>query len=99
MLDQKQDVVRDRAGDAVARERPLKLQRLSVGNSAEWDGPQLAITHRVAASGVQELPERVERGFRDRFGECRVCVNCEIYLFDGVFVFPCDGELDRKSVV
>jgi hypothetical protein len=46
MLDQKQDVLRDRARDAVARDLSLQLEGFGVGHPSERDGPQLPVSHR-----------------------------------------------------
>jgi hypothetical protein len=39
MFDEKQDVLWERARDAVTSDLALQLQRFRVGHSAEWYGP------------------------------------------------------------
>jgi hypothetical protein len=39
MLDEKKNVLRNRAADPIPRDMPLQLQRLGVGHSAEGYGP------------------------------------------------------------
>src|SRR5688572_10895717 len=94
MLYEEENVLWNHSGDAVARECPLELQCFGVGNASEWNGPQLSFTHsRAPASGVQQLPQRVERRFGDRLRQGRMRVNSEVDFLDGVFVLSRDCQL------
>src|SRR5215203_44789 len=47
-------------------------------------------------SGVNDLAERIETGFSDRFGECRVRMDCEIDLLYGELVLASDSDFMQQ---